>query len=876
MLRFLEIHLCCVCLVDLRRDLEMCHTPFPFPFPNPSPNPPTKHNITVGQVMKDGDFLESSNKRFRLLFFSPDSSNFRYLGIQFMNVSDDSGQDKIVWVANRGKPLRGTLNISHDGNLMLTDYNGTFITLNAEEQPVPSNDTSATLLDTGNLVLRARKHIVWQSFDYPSDTWLPGMKLGLFKSSRGQPQHCFLISQVSPEVPTPGAFTLGVDPNNTKKFVIWQRGVPYWRSGMWNGYNFSYFPSSNNEFNFSYFSDESQSYFTFTRTDNDFPSWIDIDSSGTIRIVQIEHYASNYVQWSSAPYCCDDCQGLEYSYNFGCVAPNPSNCTAGDVFIKKSGSTYSWAKTNNVSQGISDCKEICRQDCACTAYASALSDGSGCQFFYGEYSDSPEYIFYIRNISMANIASPLVAPSYPVTQLVHNNLFPNDHNNTTLVNLKKKRLWFTIRNNRRSEDRTSLGTQSFMSEMKTEATNMEKINNGKKDHELPLFSLSSIEIAADYFSDANKIGQGGFGPVYKGKFFNGQEIAVKRLSRSSGQGLEEFKNEVTLISRLQHHEIGRASLNWKIRVSIIEGIAQGLQYLHKYSRQIQTELLEHRDGIVCKRWYAMTREPSFINTLSNSRYLTGMNFLNSLDMSNNSFNSLAVPPWLNNWSERLLSFDMPLLISKNKKMSCFRFCIGEDHMYMKALYHALPMSYVTLIDKMIHDGFLDAKGSRKLRKRVIHSDLTKKKLMEIKKTMDIDAMDGDINEHKSSHAEFQKMGSINRDMSTCGVFHSIGSDLTRTRGRFEAHQNGSIRSEQTVSRARDHGNTPTSRAEPVASRESFVPGNENARANGNADHFNGVDTGICSMSTQDKRSRKASTVKEPILQYMKRQKSQAL
>ncbi|KAL7241261.1 hypothetical protein ACSBR2_006812 [Camellia fascicularis] len=221
--------------------------------------------------------------------------------------------------------------------------------------------------------------------------------------------------------------------------------------------------------------------------------------------------------------------------------------------------------------------------------------------------------------------------------------------------------------------------------------------------------------------------------------------------------------------------------------------------------------------------------------------------------------------------------------------------IGEDHMYMKALYLALPMSYVTvaklqskldgeinqttvrkLIDKMIRDGFLDAKGSRRLGKRVIHSDLTEKKLMEIKKTLDIDAMDVDINEHKSSRAEFQKMGSINRDMSTCGVFHSIGSDLTRTRGRSEAHQNGSIRSEQTVSRARDHGNTPTSRAEPVASRESFVPGNENARANGNANLFDGVDTGICSMSTQDKRSRKASTVKEPILQYMKRQKSQAL
>ncbi|CAL5443236.1 unnamed protein product [Camellia sinensis] len=596
--------------------------------------------LTVGQVMKDWDFLESSNKFFQLLFFSPESSNnLRYLGIQFMNFSDGTnggGQDKMVWVANRGKPLRGTLNISHDGNLMLTDYNGTFITINAEAQAVPSNDTSATLLDTGNLVLTAGKHIVWQSFDYPSDTWLPGMKLGSFKSSRGQPQHRFLTSQVSPQVPTLGAFTLGVDPNNTKQLVVWQRGVLYWRSGMWNGYNFSYFPNDYDEFNFSYFSNESQSYFTFTRADNDFPSWIDIDSSGNIRIFKTVDNGD----WSlGLTYYCDDSQVLEYSNDLGCVAPNPSNCTAGDVFIRKSGLINSWVTTYNVSQGISDCKETCRQDCSCTAYASALPDGSGCQFFYGEYSDSPDYIFYIRNISMANIASPLVAPSYPVTYMAPhnpNNLFPNDHNNTALVNSRKKRLWFTIsaaislvifilvsllsyfwwrnghsrRNNRRSEDRTSLGTQSFMSEMKTEATIMEKINNGKKDHELPLFSLSSIEIATDYFSDANKIGQGGFGTVYKGKLFNGQEIAVKRLSRSSGQGLEEFKNEVTLISRLQHrnlvrilgccaqgderilvyeylpnkNEIGRALLDWKIRVSIIEGIAQGLQYLHKYSR----------------------------------------------------------------------------------------------------------------------------------------------------------------------------------------------------------------------------------------------------------------------------------------------------
>ncbi|KAL7251503.1 hypothetical protein ACSBR1_013355 [Camellia fascicularis] len=79
------------------------------------------------------------------------------------------------------------------------------------------------------------------------------------------------------------------------------------------------------------------------------------------------------------------------------------------------------------------------------------------------------------------------------------------------------------------------------------------------------------------------------------------------------------------------------------------------------------------------------------------------------------------------------------------------------------------------------DGFLDAKSNRRLGKRVIHSDLTEKKLMEVKKVLDIDAMDLDINEshNKSNHVEFQKMG-INRDMSTCGMLHSIGSDLTHT------------------------------------------------------------------------------------------------
>ncbi|CAL5400736.1 unnamed protein product [Camellia sinensis] len=131
------------------------------------------------------------------------------------------------------------------------------------------------------------------------------------------------------------------------------------------------------------------------------------------------------------------------------------------------------------------------------------------------------------------------------------------------------------------------------------------------------YDFSTVKDATDNFSDSNKLGQGGFGPVYKGKLPNGQEIAVKRLSKNSGQGEVEFKNEVLLVAKLQHRNLVRtlgfcmegterllmyefmpngsldhflfdpnkqAYLDWDMRYKIIGGIARGLLYLHEDSR----------------------------------------------------------------------------------------------------------------------------------------------------------------------------------------------------------------------------------------------------------------------------------------------------
>ncbi|KAI3710324.1 hypothetical protein L2E82_40102 [Cichorium intybus] len=135
--------------------------------------------------------------------------------------------------------------------------------------------------------------------------------------------------------------------------------------------------------------------------------------------------------------------------------------------------------------------------------------------------------------------------------------------------------------------------------------------------ELPLFDFATLAIATNNFSDTNKLGQGGFGCVYKGTLAEGEVVAVKRLSRVCAQGIEELKNEVRLIAKLQHRNLVRVlgccievqeklliyefmenkslntflfekeksmKLNWKIRLEIIRGIARGLLYLHQDSR----------------------------------------------------------------------------------------------------------------------------------------------------------------------------------------------------------------------------------------------------------------------------------------------------
>ncbi|CAH8304493.1 unnamed protein product [Eruca vesicaria subsp. sativa] len=131
------------------------------------------------------------------------------------------------------------------------------------------------------------------------------------------------------------------------------------------------------------------------------------------------------------------------------------------------------------------------------------------------------------------------------------------------------------------------------------------------------YDFKTIESATNNFSRSNKLGEGGFGEVYKGTLSNGTEVAVKRLSKMSGQGTREFRNEAVLVSKLQHRNLVRllgfclegeekiliyefvpnksldyflfdpekqGQLDWTQRYNIICGISRGILYLHQDSR----------------------------------------------------------------------------------------------------------------------------------------------------------------------------------------------------------------------------------------------------------------------------------------------------
>ncbi|XP_058073062.1 G-type lectin S-receptor-like serine/threonine-protein kinase At2g19130 [Magnolia sinica] len=264
--------------------------------------------ITQDQPLPDGKTSISAGEVFELGFFSPGKSKNHYVGIWYKKVTEQT----VVWVANRRTPLShsfGVLTInSNNGNLMILDKIGGNIMVTSDSA---TNHTSARLLDTGNFILiegdstNDEGRVIWQSFDYPTDTYLPGMKLGVnIKSAQNR---WFLSSWTSIDNPAPGDYTLGMDSNGLGQFLIQRKRNKSWSSGTWNGEIFSLIPEMRSYiFNYSYISNEDGTYFIYSLYDNTIISRLVMDVSGQIKqMTWLENSKSWNLFWSQPRAECD-------------------------------------------------------------------------------------------------------------------------------------------------------------------------------------------------------------------------------------------------------------------------------------------------------------------------------------------------------------------------------------------------------------------------------------------------------------------------------------------------------------------------------------------------------------------------------------------
>ncbi|XP_030930143.1 G-type lectin S-receptor-like serine/threonine-protein kinase At2g19130 isoform X2 [Quercus lobata] len=617
--------------------------------------------ISANQPLSGDQTISSNGGNFELGFFTPGNSSRSnyYIGIWFKKVSLRT----IVWVANRETPvsdrISSVLRIS-DGNLVL---------FNESQIPIWSTNLSSTssgpleavLQDDGNFVLREGSanspKLLWQSFDNPTDTWFPGAKMAYNNRTK---QNMRLISWKNSEDPAPGLFALELQQNTNSYIILWNKSVPYWSSGPWNGKIFSSVPEmiANYIYNFSYVSNENESYFTYsvahTSTISRFfmnisgqiqqQSWLESTKQWNLfwsqpRTTQCEVYAFcgpfGVCNQQSMPFCnclkyfqptSDKSWNLS-DFSAGCARKTSLQC--GNDTLANGKRDKFWEMPNmklpdhpqTVAVGSSsECESTCLNNCSCIAYAY----GDHCSIWIGELLNLQQLTSADTNggTLYLKLAASELSVSPPSKKRMTLLLIFGITSVIVLCASISMCIWqrkMSKRKENRQINKRNQAHRMFHSESHVQ----ELIDLGElkeedeKGLDLPSYDLESIRVATGIFSDENKLGQGGYGPVYKGKLPSGQEIAVKRLSRVSGQGLKEFKNEVLLIAKLQHRNLVRLhgyciegsekillyeympnksldyfifdqkqsmSLDWEIRFNIILGIARGILYLHQDSR----------------------------------------------------------------------------------------------------------------------------------------------------------------------------------------------------------------------------------------------------------------------------------------------------
>ncbi|XP_044334519.1 putative G-type lectin S-receptor-like serine/threonine-protein kinase At1g61610 isoform X2 [Triticum aestivum] len=598
--------------------------------------------LTPAKPLSPGDKLVSNGGIFALGFFSLTNSTANsYIGIWYHHIPERT----YVWVANRDNPIasssHGKLVLTNGSNLVLSDSKGRTLWTTTNNIAADGLKAVAILLDSGNLVIRSPNGTdIWQSFHHPTDTMLPNMSLPL-KNYTNFANH--LVAWRGPDDPSTSNYSLGGD--SSLQIFAWNGTRPYWRRAALDGV-FVYAVYQGNSGPIMYQNIESRGddfYLTYTVSKGTPSMRVLLHYTGMVKLLTWNGNSSSWDVFSEHPtpncdryascgpfgYCdntqavptCKCLDGFEsdgLDFSVGCWRKKELHCSEEDSFVTlpntKTPDDFLYIRNRSFDQ----CTAECSRNCSCTAYAYAnltsigrTIDQSRCLVWMGELIDTSKRRdglgenLYLRIPSLAvskkktgalKIVLPVIA--------------------SLLILVCMYLIWMRkLRGRRQNKGHMDFGMQGQLS-------NSDEAYN--QNSEFLRISFPDIVAATNDFSDSNVLGKGGFGRVYKGILEGGGEVAVKRLTKCSDQGIEHFVNEVVLIGKLQHRNLVRllgycihgdekllmyeylpnksldyllfddaikSMLDWPTRFRIIKGIARGLLYLHEDSRMT----IIHRD-----------------------------------------------------------------------------------------------------------------------------------------------------------------------------------------------------------------------------------------------------------------------------------------
>jgi hypothetical protein len=414
---------------------------------------PAGDKLTQGESLTPGETIVSDGGAFVLGFFAPSNATpgRQYVGIWYNNIPVQT----VVWVANRDAPVTvdersgnnssssapppPSLALANDTtttNIVLSDAAGrvvwtTNVVTAATTTTSSGGSTTAVLLNSGNLVLRSPNGTtLWQSFDHPTDTFIPDMKVGLrYRTHDG----ARIVSWRGPGDPSPGTFSYGMDPSTSLQMLVWNGTRAYWRSSAWTGYMTvsRYHATTGTVIYVAVVDGEEEIYMTFYVNDGAPPTRYVVTGDGRFQLLSWNRNASAWTTLESWPsrscspygscgaygYCdntlpvatCKCLDGFEPAsqaewsggvFSAGCrrsqaLAPCGGG-GEGDAFLAMPNMKVpdKFVLLGNMSSG-DECAAECRRNCSCVAYAyanlrssSAKGDIARCLVWTGELVDT--------------------------------------------------------------------------------------------------------------------------------------------------------------------------------------------------------------------------------------------------------------------------------------------------------------------------------------------------------------------------------------------------------------------------------------------------------------------------------------------------------